>query len=101
MFSGEVEYLSVPLSDGRAGFMRGALPRICVLSAGEIKAKLSRSEKRFECGDGILRISENGIYVITSAFKDMSAIENVQGKSDDDQLKYAKVRIAAAINSSK
>ena len=27
-YSGEVEYLSVQTTDGRVGFMRGALPRV-------------------------------------------------------------------------
>lgn len=100
-FSGDVEYLSVPLSDGRAGFMRGALPRVCVLSAGEIKATLSQSEKRFMCGDGILRVSVDGITVITSACKDTSSVQIANDKTDDDQIKYAKVKIASSINASK
>lgn len=100
-FSGDVEYLSVPLSDGRAGFMRGALPRVCVLAAGEIKATLPQSEKRFMCGDGIVRVSKSGISVLTSECKDMSATQIAQDKADDEQIKYAKVKIASAINASK
>lgn len=100
-FSGEVEYLSVPLSDGRAGFMHGALPRICVLAAGEIRATLSRSEKRFVCGDGIMRVSTKGISVLTSVCRDTSFTQTAQDRTDDEQIKYAKVKIASAINASK
>lgn len=101
-FSGETEYLSVMLPDGRAGFMRGALPRICVLAAGEVKVKSPWEEKSFICGDGILRIADGGASIITSECKDVKNSDMTQSKADNDgQIEYAKVKIASAINSSK
>ncbi len=99
-YSGEVEYLSVQTTDGRVGFMRGALPRVGILCAGRVDFKTSVIDKSAECGDGIIRVSADGVTLITQ-FAESEDAPRVQNTDDGElaarEYQAAKVKIAASI----
>ena len=66
-YSGEVEYLGATTTDGRIGFMRGALPRVCVLVGGRIDIKTSVIEMSAVSGNGVINIASDGITVVTES----------------------------------
>lgn len=103
-FCGEIEYLSVDTPDGRAGFMRGALPRVAVVSAGYIEISDDGDKKRFDCGDGVLCVDADGVIVVTSycadSVKDGGVTadgENIERTASDREHDYAKARIMSAM----
>lgn len=64
-YTGDIEYMSADTVDGRIGFMRGALPRVCILSAGVIEIKTSVISQRVLCGDGLISVGRDGITVLS------------------------------------
>lgn len=105
-YSGEVEYMSFDAPDGRVGIMRGALARIIALKAGRIDIKAPSLEESFYCGDGIVRIDNSGVIVLTSRCgkqdgdeRGVISEDNSQPINDVDnhELKYVKAKIAASM----
>lgn len=99
-YTGEVEYLSVQTADGREGFMRGALPRVGILCAGRVEFKTSVIEKSVNCGDGIIRVSGDGVTVITEFAESDDAPRGASdGSAELSSREYqaAKVKIASSI----
>ena len=106
-YTGDVEYLSVDTPSGRAGFMRGALARICAVKAGRIDVKSAAVAESYYCGDGIMRVGADGVEIILSACarQPLSAAKGEAGgvtdkarKADDGrEFKYAKAKIASSI----
>lgn len=102
-YSGRVEYVSVNTPDGRIGFLHGALPRIAVLSAGTINIKVGEAQTVLVCGDGIFRVGENGVDIVTSECR--NAQDDVSDNNDDisdnnadnRDFKRAKVGIAVEV----
>lgn len=103
-YSGAAEYLSVDTPDGRVGFLRGALPRIAVLSRGRIELTDGEGKKIFYCGDGMLRVGADSVTVLTSDCSD--SLERL-GHGDDDfvrrdvgedrDYRRAKARIVSSV----
>lgn len=105
-YSGEVEYMSFDAPDGRVGLMRGALARIIALKAGRIDIKAPSVDESFYCGDGIVRVDNSGVIVLTSRCGKQDVDEsgtasdiNGQARNDLDghELKYVKAKIAASM----
>lgn len=100
VFSGKVDHVSLNTPDGRAGFLRGALPRVAVLSAGVIEITVGDEKIDFYSADGIFSITSDGMTIVTSACGDS---ENPQqetmpiSESHGLQEKYAKARIASTL----
>ena len=100
VFSGTVDYVSLNTPDGRAGFLRGALPRVAVLSEGVMEVIICDEKMRLYCADGIYSISAGGMTVITSDCYDMAQSQADSDISDDNvgrQYEYAKARIASSL----
>ena len=102
-YSGEIEYLSVDTPDGRAGFMRGALPRVSVVAEGYLEITDECARKRFYCGDGILCVTGDGITLVTSYCADAEKDGAADGKTaeraaSDREHGYAKARIMSAMH---
>lgn len=96
LYSGTVDHVSLNTPDGRAGFMRGALPRVAVLAAGTVKITVDGTVRDIECGDGLYCIDKNGMTIITSAEDAVTfSPKPVQSADDSDcaRLKYARARI--------
>ena len=102
--------MSMDAPDGRIGFMSGALPRVAVLKAGRIEItaasalKSAALNEAFVCGDGIVRVGEDGITVLTAFCKKADEIDKGNEQSDAKrdgavrhEFKYAKARIASNI----
>lgn len=100
VFSGTVDYVSLNTPDGRAGFLRGALPRVAVLTEGVVEITVGDEKMLMYCADGIYSISAGSMTVITSDCYDMA-----QAQADSDtaeegsgrQYEYAKARIASSL----
>lgn len=100
IFSGMVDYVSVNTPDGRAGFLRGALPRVAVLSEGLIDISVGDEKLSFYASDGIFMLSADGMTVVTSDCCDTSDIQDSDMPTEDNsarQYSYAKARIASAL----
>lgn len=93
-YSGEIEYLSVDTPDGKEGFMRGAMPRIAVLSPGHIVIKTSVIETDMICGDGMICVDGDNITVISEkcSYASDEHAEEADGLSDElDGAKTARM----------
>lgn len=105
-YSGEIEYLCVDTPDGKAGFMRGAMPRIVALSSGHIVIKTSVIETDIICGDGLICvgddeitvISEKCVYANDDGHEDSdAAVNKLDGAKTARMIDKAKAGIAASI----
>lgn len=99
LYYGNIDYVSLDLSDGRAGFMRDALPQIAVLCAGHIDVTEGDETTVLQCGDGIVRVENNVVTVITSFARKEGEPEPHIANDADTAYKYAKAKIGAAIKS--
>lgn len=100
VFSGNVDYVSVNTPDGRAGFLRGALPRVAVLSEGVIEITVGDEKISIYSSDGIFSITADGMTIVTSESYDLDNAQDdgVQlGSGVGLQYKYAKARIASSL----
>ena len=99
VFSGTVDYVSVETSDGRAGFLRGALPRVAVLKEGVIEVTVGNEKMGFYAADGVYSIINGGMIVATSDCYDMSkdSGDAAVDKRADREFDYAKAKIASAM----
>lgn len=100
VFSGTVDYVSLNTPDGRAGFLRGALPRVAVLSAGPIEITVGDEKIKFYGADGIYSITDGGMTIITSTCHDSEKPQQDIERVDDGaglREKYAKARIASSL----
>lgn len=95
-YEGAVEYLSLEAPDGRVGFMRGALPRVSVLKAGRLSIKAESVDESFMCGDGIVRVTKDGVTVLTSY---CGQKRETDGSAADVDFKYVKAKIVSAVSS--
>lgn len=99
LYFGNVDHVSLDLSDGRAGFMRGALPQLAVLCAGHIDVTADDESTVLLCGDGIVRVENNVVTVVTSYARRADEPEERELDESDVAYKYAKAKIEAAITS--
>ena len=97
-------YLRIATPDGRAGFMRGALPRVSVVSAGYLEISDEGMRKRFDCGDGLLCVDGDGVTLITSRCADREQstaggadVKNAERAASDREHDYAKARVMSAV----
>ena len=99
IFSGTVDYVSLNTPDGRAGFLRGALSRVAVLSEGVIEIAVGEEKLSFYCGDGIYSVNDGGMTIAVCECYDLDKPEN-DGPINEvsaRQYKYAKARIASSL----
>lgn len=99
VFSGNVDYVSVNTPDGRAGFLRGALPRVAVLSEGVIEITVGDEKISLYSSDGIFSITSNGMTIVAFESYDLAAQNDGVMPSNSAELryKYAKARIASSL----
>lgn len=97
-YSGEAEYLSVQASDGRMGFMRGALPRIESLCAGRVEYKTSVISRAVTCGNGLIRVKKDGVTLITEYARETEeGAARSEPKEDAREVKAAEIKIRSHI----
>ncbi|MDE7106929.1 MAG: hypothetical protein K2O39_01255 [Clostridiales bacterium] len=99
VFSGNVDYVSVNTPDGRAGFLRGALPRVAVLSEGVVEVTVGDEKISLYSSDGILSIAADGMTIVSSNCYDLAQAQDDGVQLDDNAVryKYAKARIASSL----
>lgn len=100
VFSGNVDYVSVNTPDGRAGFLRGALPRVAVLSEGVIEITVGDEKISLYTADGIFSITADGMTIVASYSYDLTQAQDDSTSLDDNaemKYKYAKARIASSL----
>lgn len=100
VFSGNVDYVSVNTPDGRAGFLRGALPRVAVLSEGVIEITVGDEKISIYSSDGIFSITSDGMTIVASESYDLDKTQDDGVPFDNGaglRFKYAKARIASSL----
>lgn len=95
-FSGKVEYLSVDTPSGREGFMRGALCKLAVLSAGRITVD-DGERTDFVCGNGFISVEKDGVTLITSECDYENADDKALSGDFERESDYAKARLVSGI----
>lgn len=101
-YSGEIEYMSYPAPDGVVGVMKGALPRIAVLKAGELHIKTSVLDMTVITDDGFVFIDGDGVTVLSEKCRFRDDITDV-GYSESDRdisdksYQTAKVKLASTV----
>lgn len=100
-YTGDVEYMSADTVDGRIGFMRGALPRVCILSSGVIEIKTSVISQRVLCGEGLILVNADGITVLSKHCGyegDDESRDDVVYDPNSGEYSAMKADLAASIN---
>ena len=64
VYSGEVEMVNLPGSDGSFGIMKDHAPIVSTLKAGEIKVVENGIEKLFPVSGGVVEVNNNKIIVL-------------------------------------
>lgn len=64
VYSGEVEMVNLPGSDGSFGILKDHAPLVSTLKAGEIKVVENGSEKLFPVKGGVVEVNSNKIIVL-------------------------------------
>ncbi len=101
-YSGEIEYLCIDTPDGKQGIMRGALPRVIVLSKGRIEIKTSVVDTVILCGDGLVYVSDDGVTILSENCRYEDGDEEVEiAPHDDRTLDTAKAKIAMTVGKMK
>ncbi len=103
-YTGEIDYLSIDTPDGKQGFLRGALPRVGIVSRGEIEITTSVLKLKAFCGDGIYRVDSGGVLLLVDGCRfendDVSDVGEDVSKSENarsaDTVKNAKAKLAAS-----
>lgn len=94
-YTGEVDYLCIDTSDGKQGFLRGAIARVGLISRGTIEITTSVLKMRAVCGDGIYKVDKSGVLLLV----DSCAFEGEKGEAfsdrEDVNINNAKVQIAS------
>ncbi len=97
-FSGEVEYLSFDTPRGREGIMRGAIPRIAVVSAGKLEITDCGVKTVLNVGDGLIHVERGGVTVVTSRCDgDGADMSNRDGEFGDLTPEIARAKIVSTI----
>jgi F-type H+-transporting ATPase subunit epsilon len=64
VYSGEVEMVNLPGSDGSFGILKDHAPIVSTLKAGEIKVVENGSEKLFPVNGGVVEVNNNKVIVL-------------------------------------
>ena len=65
LYSGEVEMVNLPGSDGSFGILNDHAPIVSTLKAGEVKVvESNKEEKLFEINGGVVEVNNNKIIVL-------------------------------------
>ena len=64
VYSGEVELVNLPGSDGSFGLLNGHAPIVSTLKAGEIKIVENGNEKKFPVKGGVVEVNNNKVIVL-------------------------------------
>ena len=87
MFDQMVDFVTVPLIDGEAGFLPGHAPMIGRLGPGELRARTGSSEERYYVDGGNVQVESDVVSVLTG--KSMLASE-IDVAAARDALEAAK-----------
>ena len=99
VFSGMVDYVSVETSDGRVGFLRGALSRVVVLKEGMIEVTVGEKKIGFYTSDGVYSITKSGMTIASADCYNIKEahIDVTPDGHEGRNLDYAKARIASSM----
>ena len=64
VYSGEVEMVNLPGSDGSFGILKDHAPIVSTLKEGEIKVVEAGGEKTFAVNGGVVEVNNNKIIVL-------------------------------------
>ncbi len=65
LYSGEVEMINLPGSDGSFGVLKDHAPIVSTLKAGQVKVvEASKEEKVFEINGGVVEVNSNKVIVL-------------------------------------
>ena len=64
VYSGEVEMINLPGSDGSFGLLNDHAPIVSTLKAGEIKIVENGNEQVFQVNGGVVEVNNNKVIVL-------------------------------------
>jgi F-type H+-transporting ATPase subunit epsilon len=90
IFSGEVDTVVLPGSDGELGILPNHVPLVTTLKPGELVYSQSGKSEYFAVGTGFVEVTGGRVSVLTDMAKGESEIDE---KSVEDALKRAQERL--------
>ena len=66
LFSGEVNTIVVPGSDGEIGILNGHAPLVSSLNEGKVKIQIDNEEKFFEVKGGVVEVLNNNVIILAT-----------------------------------
>jgi F-type H+-transporting ATPase subunit epsilon len=66
LFSGEVDTVVVPGSDGEIGILNGHAPLVSSLNEGKVKIQIDNEEKFFEVKGGVVEVLNNNVIILAT-----------------------------------
>lgn len=101
VYSGDIEHLRVNTPEGKIGLLHGALPRVCIISKGDMRIKTAVLDLCAKCGDGVMIVEGDKVKVLTEyCVFDDEAQETEAAERAGDPYKLAKAKIASALGRS-
>lgn len=89
VYSGEVDSILAPSSDGYLGVMANHAPMISTIVAGVLKISGDMADKYMVVGDGVMHIAKNSVRILTD-----TAIESAGKDAAEEKLKAYKESMA-------
>ena len=107
VFSGEVDYVSLPGTEGRMGILPKHAAMLTALSFGEIMVRMSDQEQHFAVGGGYAEVQPDKVVVLADSAEqadeiDLERAEAARARAakamkegvPDDPMRYAQVEAA-------
>ena len=66
LFSGEVESVVLPGTDGLIGVLNNHAPMVTSLKEGKIKINLDKEEKFFDINGGVVEVLKNNVIILAT-----------------------------------
>ena len=66
LFSGEVNSVVLPGTDGLIGVLKDHAPMVTSLKEGQIKVNLEKEEKFFDVNGGVVEVLKNNVIILAT-----------------------------------
>jgi F-type H+-transporting ATPase subunit epsilon len=66
LFSGEVNSIIVPGTDGLIGILNNHAPMVSSLKKGQVKVGLEKDERLFDVNGGVIEVLKNNVIILAT-----------------------------------
>lgn len=107
MFSGQVDMVSLPGTEGRMGILPDHMPMLTTLDYGEVKVRQGDAEEFYAIGGGFAEIQPNRVIILADSAEhadeiDLNRAQHAREEAEkamregvpEDPVRYAQIRAA-------